>query len=157
VPLPKNFSPVIAGNEPFHLAPGTNNVYVYRFADQAVANDWLSRKRQASNGGFARPANSVLNDWAIKQSSYGSKAEGIADNPFLSVATDYNTLFANAEIWVQKILKTAPTLGVFVVPYTTLFRPSPTKLISIQETEWLFYDGDNPLTSYLGQWLANPL
>jgi hypothetical protein len=72
------------------------------------------------------------------------------------VATDYNALYDNGESWVQKILQTVPTLGVFIVPFNTLYRPSPTKLISKQETEWLYFDGNNPITAYLSQWQNNP-
>lgn len=155
MPAPKNFTALNATGETFQLS-GSGMVVVYRFGDQSVAHDWLSRKRQAHGGSFPRPSPSELNDWALKQSSYGSQSENVADNPFISVATDFETLYANGEVWVQKILQQAPTLGVFAVPFATLFRPSPTKSISRMETEWLYYDGDHEIGHYATEWRANP-
>ncbi|RCK69438.1 hypothetical protein DT076_11180 [Desertihabitans brevis] len=156
MPAPKTFSPEAAVGESFRL-DASGRVYVYRFGDRSKGIDWLSRRRQGAGGGFPRPGPEELNDWALKQSSYGSSSENVADNPFLSVATDPDALYAHGEGWVQKILEAAPTLGVFLVPAGALFRPSPTKLISRSETEWLYYDGDAPITDHLEEWLANPL
>jgi hypothetical protein len=151
---PKTFTPVIAAGEQFRTDPH-GNVYVYRFGDQGAAWDWLSRRRQAANGNFPQPVPNDLNDWALKQSSYGSQSEGVANNPFISVATDFESLYANGEGWVQKILQTVPTLGVFLVPPGSLYRPSPTKSISKMETEWLYYDGVAPINNYVQEWRAN--
>ncbi|MDF8263556.1 hypothetical protein [Luteipulveratus flavus] len=155
MPAPKTFSAANAAGESFRTGAG-GAVYIYRFGDQNVGRDWLSRKRQGAGGNFPAPAANTLNDWALKQSSYGSQSEGIADNPFISVATDYDELYNHGEGWVQKILQTVPTLGEFLVPPATLYRPSPTKLISKSETEWLFYDGDHPIADYLVGWQVNP-
>jgi hypothetical protein len=155
MPTPKTFTPAHAAGETFSVDPN-GDVYVYRFGDQGQARDWLSRRRQAANGNFALPTANDLNDWALKQSSYGSQSEGVANNPFISVATDYESLFTNGEGWVQKILQSVPTLGVFLVPAGSLYRPSPTKSISKMETEWLYYDGQAPITDYVDSWQANP-
>ncbi|OYD80855.1 hypothetical protein [Azospirillum brasilense] len=157
MPKPKNFSVENAAGERFQLdASQPGHVLVYRFADKAKATDWKSRRRNTTGGGFAKPSDAVLNDWAIKQSSFGSQSENTNDNPFLSVATDYETLYARAEGWVKKILETAPDLGIFSVPYDKLYRPSPTKPLSREETEWLYYDGDDELETHLASWAANP-
>ncbi|TWA62101.1 hypothetical protein FBZ82_116114 [Azospirillum brasilense] len=157
MPNPKNFSAMNAAGERYGLDPHrADHVLVYRFADKAKATDWRSRRRNTVGGGFAKPSDSALNDWAIKQSSFGSQSENSNDNPFVSVATDYETLYARAEGWVKKILETAPDLGVFSVPYDKLYRPSPTKPLSKEETEWLYYDGDVELMADLQSWLANP-
>ncbi|TWA76577.1 hypothetical protein FBZ83_118116 [Azospirillum brasilense] len=157
MPNPKNFSAMNAAGERYGLDPHrAGHVLVYRFADKAKATDWRSRRRNTVGGGFAKPSDPVLNDWALKQSSFGSQSENSNDNPFVSVATDYETLYARAEGWVKKILETAPDLGVFSVPYDKLYRPSPTKPLSKEETEWLYYDGDVELMTCLQSWLANP-
>ena len=155
MPVPKTFTPQNAGGEAYTTDPN-GNVRIYRVGDRSVARDWLSRRRKGAGGNFPGLAATDLNDWALKQSSYGSESEGIADNPFISVATDPDALFDNGEGWVQKILQTVPTLGVFVVPPGSLYRPSPTKLISRHETEWLYYDSAAPITDYLESWSANP-
>ncbi len=155
MPAPKTFTPANATGETFQVDPN-GNVYAYRFGDQNQAWDWLSRRRQAANGNFPQPTPTELNDWALKQSSYGSQSEGIDDNPFISVATDYESLYSNGEGWVQKILQSVPTLGVFLVPPGSLYRPSPTKSISKMETEWLYYDGQAPIGNYVQSWQANP-
>lgn len=155
MPAPKTFTREAAGDEPFRMADN-DHVYVYRFGDEHTAHDWLSRRRQAAGGNFPAPPPNELNDWALKQSSYGSQSENAEDNPFISVATDYETLYENGEVWVQGILRTVPTLGVFLVPAGTLYRPSPTKSISKMETEWLYYDGGAPITAHLQEWRANP-
>jgi hypothetical protein len=49
-----------------------------------------------------------------------------------------------------------PTLARFSVPFTQVFRPSPTKSISKMETEWLVLDDIAPLGSYQPHWAANP-
>ncbi|WP_211102394.1 hypothetical protein, partial [Azospirillum brasilense] len=117
MPSPKTFSTANATGERYTLDPAKpGHVLVYRFADKAKATDWRSRRRNTVGGGFAKPSDSVLNDWALKQSSYGSQSENANDNPFLSVATDYEALYGRAEGWVKKILETAPDLGVFSVP-----------------------------------------
>ena len=153
---PKNFSKDNAKDERFELDPHKpDHVIIYRFGDRSKDHDWLSRRRQ-KHGDFGRPSANELNDWAIKQSSYGSKSEGIEDNPFLSVATDYKTLFDHGEGWVQTILREVPDLAVFSAPFGDLYRPSPTKLISKQETEWLYYDGSSPILHKLVKWVANP-
>lgn len=157
MPSPKNFSANNAANEAYALDPQDNTkVLVYRFGDRTKPRNWSSWKRTASEGDFDRPSNSTLNDWAIKQSSYGSKSENAKDNPFISVATDHASLYENGEVWVQDILEKTPDMGVFSVPFDLLFRPSPTKLVSKTETEWLFYDGDDSMTDYLVRWEDNP-
>lgn len=157
MPNPKNFSVENAEDETFQLDPNDNTrVLIYRFGDRTKPRNWSSWKRTESNGNFMRPSNSELNDWAIKQSSYGSKSENAKDNPFISVATDPASLYNNGEIWVQQILQETPDMGVFSVPFDRLFRPSPTKSVSKMETEWLFYDGDDSLTDYLVGWQVNP-
>jgi len=157
MPSPKTFSTANVTGERYTLDPAKpGHVLVYRFADKAKATDWRSRRRNTVGGGFAKPSDSVLNDWALKQSSYGSQSENSNDNPFLSVATNYEVLYDRAEGWVKKILETAPDLGVFSVPYDKLYRPSPTKPLSKEESEWLYYDGDAELVSYLKTWAANP-
>jgi hypothetical protein len=65
-------------------------------------------------------------------------------------------LFAHGEVWVQNILRAVPDLAHFSVPFARVFRPSPTKLISKQETEWLYYDGDATLLSCLTAFQVNP-
>lgn len=155
MPAPKTFTPQAAANEQFRTDPH-GNVYIYRFGDQHNPLDWLSRRRQSAAGNFVAPPANDLNDWALKQSSYGSQSENVADNPFISVATDFESLYANGEGWVQKILQTVPTLGVFLVPAASLYRPSPTKSISRMETEWLYFDGAAPISTYLQEWRDNP-
>ena len=155
MPTPKTFAPANAAGEAYRTEPN-GEVWVYRFGDQNQAWDWLSRKRQGAGGNFPAPTANDLNDWALKQSSYGSSSEGIEGNPFISVATDFESLYANGEGWVQKILQSVPTLGVFLVPPGALYRSSPTKLISKSETEWLFYDGGAPITQYVQEWRDNP-
>ncbi|MFC5356258.1 hypothetical protein [Azospirillum himalayense] len=157
MPSPKTFSTATAAGERYTLDPAkAGQVLVYRFADKAKATEWRSRRRNTVGGGFAKPGDSSLNDWAIKQSSFGSQSENSNENPFVSVATDYETLYARAEGWVKKILEAAPDLGVFSVPYDKLYRPSPTKPLSKEETEWLYYDGNTELETYLQSWVANP-
>lgn len=153
--MPKTFSQSNAAGESYQLS-GIDKVIVYRFGNRDHSFDWLSRKRQTMGGNFPMLSQSKLNDWAIKQSSYGSQSENAQDNPFISVATDYGVLYRNGEGWVQKIIQSTPHLGVFAVPFSALYRPNPTKLISKQETEWLYYDGDNPITDYLIEWRDNP-
>jgi hypothetical protein len=133
-----------------------DKVLVYRFGDRNKAIDWLSRRRQKENGSFTKPKDSALNDWALKQSSYGSQSENVEENPFISVATSYETLYNDGEVWVQKILKEVPHIGVFSVPFDELYRPRPTKLISKKETEWLYYDGTNAIMTYFKEWKDNP-
>jgi hypothetical protein len=157
MPTPKNFSAMNAGNENFIIDPNNvNDVILFRFGDRNKPGNWASTRRSAAAGNFARPSNTDLNDWAIKQSSYGSSSENNADNPYLSVVTSYADLFAHGEGWVQNILRAVPDLARFSVPFARVFRPSPTKLISKQETEWLYYDGDATLLSCLTGWQVNP-
>ncbi|WP_080002568.1 hypothetical protein [Burkholderia ubonensis] len=154
---PKNFSPANAEGENYELDPKRpEHVIVYRFGNKDIPHDWLSRKRQEAGGNYPRPSDQDLNDWALKQSSYGSSSENAQDNPFLSVATSYTDLFNNGEVWVQKILEKAPNLVKLSVPFATVFRSSPTKLISKSETEWLYYDGDASLLSNNPEILPNP-
>jgi hypothetical protein len=153
---PKTFSEDNASGERYELDRNNrDHVIVYRFGDQHKDRDWLSRRRQ-KHGDFGPLPASELNDWALKQSSYGSQSEDIENNPFLSMATDYESLFKNGEGWVQKILEGVPDLGIFSAPFADIYRPSPTKLISKQETEWLYYDGRSPLLHKLVKWVDNP-
>jgi hypothetical protein len=155
MPDPKMFSAVEAAGEAFQIDPAVpGNVIAYRFGRRNVADDWLSPLRRATGGGFPQPLN--WNEIALLQTSYGSKAETAAGNSFLSIATDHASLFNNGEVWVQNIIRETPDLGQFSIPFAAVRRPRPTKLISKQETEWLFYDGNNPLLNYLVAWLANP-
>ncbi|MEM9453038.1 MAG: hypothetical protein AAGF11_02580 [Myxococcota bacterium] len=157
MPQPKIFSVSNAGAENYTLDLNrADHVIIYRFGNSTVERDWLSRMRQTNRGGFTVSSGATLNEWALKQTSYGSNSEGIQSNPFLSVATSYDDLFAYGEGWVQEILKQVPHLGVFSVPFTSVYRPRPTKLISRQETEWLYFDGDAELLSTLVEWRDNP-
>lgn len=154
---PKTFSTFEAGAERYTLDPNrADHVFLFRFGNRTVDRDWRSRKRQGSGGGFPMVSGSLLNEWAIKQTSFGSNSEGIEENPYLSMATSYQDLFDNGEVWVQNILRGTPHLGVFSVPFTYVHRPKPTKSISRAETEWLYYDGDRLLLDYLVEWRANP-
>lgn len=49
-----------------------------------------------------------------------------------------------------------PDLGIFVVPFATLMRPSINSDATKKETEWLYFDGGAPLLDYLDSWLPNP-
>ncbi|WP_414447868.1 hypothetical protein AB4851_14920 [Burkholderia sp. 22PA0099] len=159
MPTPKNFSPITANGETYTLDPARpNHVILYRFGNAAVPRDWLSRMRQAHPGGFPMLSPPALNEWALKQTSYGSQAEGIEGNPFVSVATSYQALYDHGEGWVQKIIQNTPNLVSFSAPFNMVFRPSPTKLISKSETEWLYYDGVTPMLSCDDvTTIANPL
>ncbi|MCA9655042.1 MAG: hypothetical protein H6712_27430 [Myxococcales bacterium] len=157
MPSPKTFSVLEAANEPYDLDVNhADRVILYRFGNRTMDWDWLSRKRQANGGAFATPPGTLLNEWALKQSSFGSNSEGIQDNPYLSMATSYQRLFDQGEGWVQDILRSVPHLGVFSVPFRYVHRPRPTKSISKMETEWLYYDGDEELLGYLVEWRDNP-
>jgi hypothetical protein len=133
-------------------------VTVYRFGDRDQAWDWLSPCRQQMSGGFARPTPSLLNDRAMFQVRFGRKSDPkvMTDIPFVSVATSYSRLFDRGEPWVQEILRTVPHLGVFVVPFSCVMRPSINSHASRAETEWLYYDGDEPITQYVTEWRDNP-
>ncbi len=156
MPKPKNFSPANAEQGNFKLA-ANDHVYVYRYGNWDESNNWSSRRRSKNNGnGFPKPSDGDLNDWALKQSSYGSESEGIENNPFISVATSFDVLKNKGDVWVQKIVETAPHIGEFKVPYSSLFRPSPTKLISKEETEWLYFDGEKKIKENECQKRSNP-
>jgi hypothetical protein len=157
MPHPKTFSTANAGDEAYELV-GIDQVKIYRFGDNNVSVDWLSRARQAAGGNYAKPDGPKLNEWALLQSSFGSKstAVGAGPNPFLSVATSYESLFRNGESWVQKIITGTPNLAVFTVPFTVVYRPSVTKLVSKTETEWLYLDDDHDLKHYLTEMRVNP-
>jgi len=157
MPDPKIFSTANAGDEAYELV-GIDKVKLYRFGDDTVSVDWLSRARQAAGGTFTRPGKVKLNEWALLQSSYGSKSVSVGTgvNPFLSVATSYAALFKNGEPWVQKIITGTPNLAVFTVPFTVVFRPSPTKSISKMETEWLYLDDAHDIKHYLTEMRVNP-
>jgi len=58
--------------------------------------------------------------------------------------------------WVQNLLKVIPDLGVFVVPFVFVNRPSINSTATKNETEWLYYDGQKPLLDCLLEWRANP-
>jgi len=133
-----------------------DNLKVYRFGDRGKAFDWTSPKRQGSGGNFPRPTNRNLDGLALSQVRFGRSGAVGADTPFVSVATNYKALHDNGEPWVQALLTKVPDLGVFVVPFGTVMRPGINSHATKKETEWLFYDGDASLTSYLLEWQANP-
>lgn len=133
-----------------------DNLIVYRFGNRATAWDWTSPKRQAQGGNFARPSDTKLNQLALSQVRFGRKGVAANDTPFVSVATNYEALYNHGEAWVQKLLKVVPDLGVFVVPFATVMRPGINSHATKVETEWLYYDGDNPLLDYLDEWRTNP-
>lgn len=156
MPAPKTFATATPDKEPYELTD-EGLVIIYRFGNQAVDRDWLSRRRQAEHGNnYDKPPDSELNNFALEQTSYGREAANIAGNPFLSVATSQAQLFTNSEGWVQKILTQVPTVGTFAIPQTSLYRPSPTKPLSKGETEWLYLDCDAAITAHLIRWLPNP-
>jgi len=157
MPNPRNFSVLNANGENYVIDPmDPAKVKLYRFGDRNKPQNWLSPRRQANNGNYPRLSNADLNDWAIKQCSYGSASENAQDNPFLSMATSYADLFQNGEVWAQGILRQVPDLGEFSVPFDRVYRSSPTKTISKMETEWVYYDGGEPLLNWLVNFIANP-
>jgi hypothetical protein len=101
-------------------------------------------------------ADKQLNDAALMQVRFGRKSDLGNDVPFISVATDYTALEQNGEIWVQNLLKIVPDLGVFIVTFQYVNRPSINSSCTKQETEWLYYDGDHPILDYLDEWRPNP-
>lgn len=157
MPAPKNFSVENADEEAYIIDNNhPTHVICYRFGDRTKDNDWLTAKRRETGGDFVLPGDIALNDWALKQSSYGSKSEGAKDNPFLSIATDYASCFQNGEGWVQEIIRNVPDMGVFSIPFELVYRPSPTKSISKMETEWLYCDSVSTITTHLVEWRVNP-
>jgi RHS repeat-associated protein len=150
----KTFGKDTAAGEKYELSADGTKVKIYRFGDQKQEWDWESRNRQDSNGNFAEPSD--LNSWAIKQSSFGSGSENPTKNPFISIATDHESLSHSSDPWVQKIVKESPDLRVMEVPPEMLVRPRPTKPLSKTETEWLFYDGDNSMGQFHSEWVPNP-
>lgn len=143
--------------QPFSLVSGTNDrVVVYRFGNRASNADWESYPRQTNTLQNCPTDDGKLNDLALKFTSFGKQSDESKISPFLPVVTDPKTFNEKCESWVQKILAGSPDLGVFGVPFTELVRPSPTKLISKDETEWLFYDANARITTYLIQWRPNP-
>ena len=144
------------GPAPFGGTRGVvDQVVVYRFGDRGKGYDWQSPRRQR-DGTFQRPGNSQLNALALSQVRFGRKGDVGPDTPFVSVATSYQRLYTNGEPWVQDILGKVPDLGVFVVPFACLMRPSINSHATKVETEWLYYDGDREITHYLREWRANP-
>ncbi|GAB6909790.1 conserved hypothetical protein [Desulfosarcina cetonica] len=131
-----------------------DNLKIYRFGDRGKSYDWTSPERQKTNGNFARPSDFRLNQMALSQVRFGRG--GIDTGPFVSVATSHEALHSSHDPWVQKILQSAPDLGVLVVPFATLMRPSINSEATKKETEWLYFDGGAPLTDYLQSWLPNP-
>jgi hypothetical protein len=129
---------------------------VYRFGDQSKAIDWTSPKRQAVGGNFPRPSDGTLNDLALSQVRFGRKGTLGSATPFISVATSYAALFKHGEPWVQNLLKKVPDLGVFDVPFSSVMRPGINSHATKAETEWLYFDGAQPITAYLLEWRANP-
>lgn len=126
MPSPRTFSITEAGDEPYKLDPeDASKVFVYRFGRSAESRDWISRRRQ-NNGNFGAAAGiQDMNSLALGQSSFGSSATNVEDNPFILVATDIVSLKNNGEGWVANILSTVPNLGKFSVPFENLFRPRP--------------------------------
>lgn len=133
-----------------------DNLKVFRFGDRGKDYDWTSPKRQGQRGNFARPTNMQLDGLALSQVRFGRKGAVGADTPFISVATNYEALYQHGEPWVQELLKNVPDLGVFVVPFNEVMRPGINSHATRTETEWLFYDGNAALLTYLHQWLPNP-
>ena len=129
---------------------------VYRFGDRGKDYDWTSPKRQATGGNFPRPTDFKLNDFALSQVRFGRKGVVGPDTPFVSIATSYEKLYEHGEPWVQELLKVVPDLGVFVVPFAAVMRPSINSSATKNETEWLYYDGDQALLGHLQAWRVNP-
>lgn len=155
MPAPKTFATDPPEDEQFERTDD-GHVIIFRFGNQAVDRDWLSRRRQAARGDYLKPTNDELNNLALEQTSFGREAANIEQNPFLSVATSAESLFTNCEVWVQRILETVPTLARFAIPAGDLYRPRPTKPLSTRETEWLYLDAEAPITDHLLEWLPNP-
>ncbi|MDH3909950.1 MAG: hypothetical protein OEU09_01550 [Rhodospirillales bacterium] len=133
-----------------------NNLKIYRFGDSGKDYDWTSPKRQKSKGNFDRQTNRDLHALALSQVRFGRKGAVGDDTPFVSVATNYKALHDNGEPWVQELLKKVPNLGVFSVPFGTVMRPGINSHATKSETEWLFYDGDAALITYLVEMIDNP-
>lgn len=133
-----------------------DNLKVYRFGDRGKDWDWTSPKRQATRGNFPRPTDFKLNDFALSQVRFGRKGTVGPNTPYVSIATNYQKLHDHGEPWVQELLRVVPDLGVFVVPFATVMRPSINSSATKNETEWLYYDGDQPLLHYLQEWRQNP-
>ncbi|MBP2330551.1 RHS repeat-associated protein [Kibdelosporangium banguiense] len=151
----KTFGKDTAGNEKYELSEDGTKVKIYRFGDQSKPYDWESKSRwNNDHNDFTQPDD--LNSWAIKQSSFGSGSEGANKNPFISIATDPGSLAKSNDPWVQKIVKESPDVRVMEVPAELLVRPRPTKPISKEETEWLFYDGDYKMSDFHKEWQPNP-
>lgn len=151
----KTFGHNNATGEKYELSEDGTKVKVYRFGDQGKQWDWESKNRwNNDHNGFQEP--NSLNDWAIKQSSFGSGSENAGQNPLISVATDPDSLRKSNDPWVQKILNESPDLRVMEVPPESLIRPKPTKPISKEETEWMFYDGDSSMNNFHSEWRPNP-
>jgi len=131
-----------------------DNLKVYRFGDRGKSYDWTSPQRQAAGANFARPTDFRLNQMALSQVRFGRG--GVDTGPFVSVATSHQALRGSPDPWVQKILASAPDLGVFVVPFSIVMRPSINSDATKKETEWLVFDGDAPLLDYLQGWEPNP-
>jgi RHS repeat-associated protein len=150
----KTFGKDTASGEKYELSADGTKVKIYRFGDKDKSYDWESRSRQEHQGDFSEPSD--MNSWAIKQSSFGSGSDNPTKNPFISIATDHETLSHSSDPWVQKIVKESPDLRVMEVPPEALIRPRPTKPLSKAETEWMFYDGDGAMNKYHSTWLPNP-
>jgi hypothetical protein len=156
---PKNFTSAGAPPEPFKLDPSDpNRVLIYRFGDRNNPSNWQSGKRKSAGGDFPMPSDDKLNDFALKQTSFGFQSDEGSELPFLSVATDIDWLKKNGESWVEKLLAAVPDYGTFSVPFKYVYRPSVTKSISKQETEWLYYDGEKPIShsDWKPVWQPNP-
>jgi hypothetical protein len=145
------FSP--ATDEDNSQIEGGTHVVVYRFGDRRKPGDWESPRRREGN--LAPPPQRELNDLALSQVRFGRKG-AVGSTPFISVATSFTRLFENAEPWVQGILRSAPDMGEFVVPFDCVMRPSINSHATKAETEWLYYDLDHPILGFLRGWQANP-
>lgn len=138
------------------VVPPGDFVLVYRFGDSNHPQDWSSPRRASTGGNFPRPTDNELFDEAHLQTHFGRNSTSGNNAPFVSVAISHECLRDNGEGWVQGILENVPHMGIFRVPFASLFRPSPISSATRQETEWLYFDGDVPIQNYLLQFIANP-
>lgn len=137
-------------------------VRVYRFADRTQLETLLPRS--AKNPPFIhRFYNSVRILISGLQGRADFHAAGeVFGSPFVSALLDLEQGIKSSDEWIQAIIYgpnhmypnivAAPDIGVFDVPSSRLYYPR--ELLSINETEVLFYGED--LADYLVEWRTNP-
>lgn len=148
---PKVFNPQNAQGEQFESktdANGNQWVTVYRYADGGDPEKWQSNHRNSHGGNFNEVAPAQMNDHAMKQSRFGNQSDNATGIPYVSVTTNPAALRTHGEPWVQNIINSAPNLGKFEVPASSLYRPSIPSASTKAEQEWLYYDGAGPLTDF---------